>query len=89
MAQAYRAVGFQNQFDHVVRHCSSKHGICDRTGVPHQVLTGKDQDGIFRTLKAQPYPVTLCSRWASACLACDASAYVGKLSKLWGYSNKE
>ena len=35
-------------------------GLCRRTGLPHQQLSGKDEDGVFWTKVAEPYPAKLC-----------------------------
>ena len=47
-----------------LRHCSSRRGICARTGICHQQLQGT-QGGQFLTMLAQPYPHRLCQRLAT------------------------
>ena len=47
------------------RLCSSRQGLCCKTGKPHQILTGKHPDrNIFWTSIAEPYPPALCALWA-------------------------
>eukprot|EP00438_Fugacium_kawagutii_P025701 Skav229292 [mRNA] locus=scaffold544:93746:94408:+ [translate_table: standard] len=41
------------------RFCSGTHGVCSASGLRHTILQGKNKDGIFRTLIAQPYPKSL------------------------------
>ena len=48
----------------VAARCSSKRGICDRTGRKHEVLQGKVASGVNKTLIAEPYPVRLCTSLA-------------------------
>ena len=48
----------------LTRTCQGKHGICNRTSRPHQLLTGTGPGNIPWTLVAQPYPKQLCSQIA-------------------------
>ena len=41
--------------------CTGVNGYCSKSKRPHIPLTGRDTDGIFWTLKAQPYPLTFSS----------------------------
>ena len=50
---------------YAVRRCAAAPGICSRTGLRHQHLEGI-VNGQFRTLAAQPYPLGLCRRLATA-----------------------
>ena len=46
------------------KQCSTLHGLCSRTQRPHFALTGTDENNIFWTLRAQPYPHELCQKVA-------------------------
>ncbi len=49
------------------KRCSSKLGICSRTGKPHMILSGSDPvSHLLWTVIAQPYPCKLCSEFAKA-----------------------
>lgn len=50
------------------KQCHSHRGRCSRTKRPHIPLVGVDADGLFMTLKAQPYPWAMCSQLAK-CVA--------------------
>ena len=39
-------------------------GMCSRTLKRHVVLQGVDSDGVVMTLRAQPYPLSLCAALA-------------------------
>ena len=41
------------------RQCAGKHGACSATQQFHVLLQGKNVQGIFKTLIAQPYPVSM------------------------------
>lgn len=41
------------------RQCAGKHGACSATQQFHVLLQGKNAQGIFKTLIAQPYPVSM------------------------------
>ena len=41
--------------------CRGK-GLCTRTNLPHVILSGTDDKGVCLTLKAQPYPISLCNQ---------------------------
>jgi hypothetical protein len=47
------------------KQCSTLHGLCSRTQRPHFALTGTDENNIFWTLRAQPYPHELCQKVAA------------------------
>lgn len=47
------------------RRCAGKRGVCSRTQQRHEQLVGTS-GGKFKTLIAQPYPVSLCARVATA-----------------------
>lgn len=49
----------------VSRICTSKKGICSRTHRPHFALSGTDENNVFWTLRAQPYPRALCREVAA------------------------
>ena len=59
----------------VFQRCAG-HGICSFTGKPHVQLVGQ-QDGIFMTLIAQPYPSLLCAK-LSGCLSSAVSYHKAK-----------
>ena len=42
--------------------CSGK--LCQETGLPHAILTGKNEYGVFRTAAASAYPVKLAKEVA-------------------------
>lgn len=46
------------------RLCTGTHGVCSASGLRHTILQGKNKDGIFRTLIAQPYPKALVRHMA-------------------------
>ena len=37
------------------RVCRTR-GVCSRTGKPHEILSGKDETGVFKTFRAESYP---------------------------------
>ena len=43
----------------VNKQCDTHYGFCSRTSRPHVRLAGTDHDGVFLTLRAQPYPDAL------------------------------
>ncbi|CAE8613014.1 unnamed protein product [Polarella glacialis] len=43
-----------------VKQCHSFSGICSATHKKHINLQGTDSNGVFWTLRAQPYPKQLC-----------------------------
>ena len=45
--------------------CKGSHGICSATLSKHVILQGRNRDGVFRTLIAQPYPSKLVQHMAS------------------------
>lgn len=45
--------------------CNSSNNICSSTKKPHIRLTGVDHNGVFLTLKAQPYPRAFCQQVAN------------------------
>jgi hypothetical protein len=45
--------------------CRSSSNICSNTLQPHVRLTGVDDNGVFMTLKAQPYPLEFCKAVAN------------------------
>ena len=49
----------------ISRNCSSSNGVCSRTKRPHFPLTGTDENNVFWTLRAQPYPRQLCQAVAA------------------------
>ena len=64
-----------------LRQCSSRRGICARTGACHQQLQGT-QGGQFLTMLAQPYPHRLCQRLAT----CFHAAVMQRASEgLWQF----
>jgi len=44
----------------VIRRCTGRRGVCARTGMPHEVLRGKDGKGVFKTARASAYPFEFC-----------------------------
>ena len=68
--------------DDIAGTCSSKGGICDRTGKAHIQLAGA-QNGVLRTKLAEPYPPRLCRRLAqafSSAVCCRACAPMRRLA---------
>lgn len=53
------------QLDELNLRCQGKHNICSRSNRPHFALKGRDAAGVFWTLRAQPYPWSLTSKFAS------------------------
>ena len=51
-----------------LRRCGAGH-LCTRTGLPHVPLTGKTNDGMFKTRAAQAYPSGLASDIAAVILS--------------------
>ena len=45
--------------------CNGIYNICSRSNRPHFALSGRDAAGVFWTLRAQPYPWSLASKFAS------------------------
>ena len=50
----------------LLRSCCTKHGRCSASGCRHVILQGRDAQGVFLTLRAQPYPKPLCRDLAEA-----------------------
>ena len=48
-------------FSSLAKQCTPSKGRCCRTNRPHIRLTGVDHDGVFLTLRAQPYPIALAT----------------------------
>ena len=42
--------------------CKSSNNVCSLSKQPHVRLTGVDQNGVFKTLLAQPYPRDFCAK---------------------------
>lgn len=53
----YNHIGFHS----LEKCCNSNKGICSRTHCPHIRLAGADDQGVFLTLRAQPYPTLLAA----------------------------
>ena len=51
-----------------LRVCTG-HGICSRTGLPHEQLTRLDANGQWSTSKAQVYPLGVCRALAEQAVA--------------------
>ena len=64
------------------KHCSSKGGVCDRSGKRHHILEGKCGTK-FWTAIAEPYPATLCYRLVTCFSNLIASRTVSKLESLF------
>ena len=47
------------------RRCISNNNTCERTSRPHIPLQGRDAEGVFLTLRAQPYPWALANDFAN------------------------
>ena len=47
------------------KRCSGTHLKCSRSKRPHRALTGTDSNGVFWTLRAQPYPWPLVSKFGA------------------------
>jgi len=39
-------------------------GVCERSGLAHFKLEGRDESGAFYTKRAEPYPYKLCHKLA-------------------------
>ena len=50
--------------------CSGSHGKCSATGERHFVLQGRNSEGAFYTLIAQPHPAGLCKHIATVLSQC-------------------
>ena len=55
---------------------------CRRTGLPHQVLSGTNAQGVFRTKIAEPYPPALCRRIARSFIDEQARARAAQFQHL-------
>ena len=44
----------------ILRCCATRNGRCSATHKRHITLSGKDSQGVYWTLRAQPYPKALC-----------------------------
>ena len=57
-----KATGFAtcNMPTHGFARCCRGRKVCDNTGKPHVVLKGQNDQGVFWTLIAEPYPELLC-----------------------------
>ena len=53
-------------FQPFCRVCTGR-GQCSRTSLPHQILKGQREDGVFWTLVAEPYPEIFCRCMARCC----------------------
>ena len=62
--------------EHLSLLCSSRGGICSRTGKPHVKLEGWDKvRKVRRTKLAEPYPKPLCKKfWDLVCASADDAA---------------
>ena len=45
--------------------CMGSHLRCSRSKRPHRALKGTDSNGVFWTLRAQPYPWQLAQKFAA------------------------
>ena len=61
----FRVANFQAS-SIVQRQCTGRGGRCSASGKKHIILQGQDSQGVFWTLRAQPYPMQLCERLAQA-----------------------
>ena len=66
----------------IARKCSSRKGVCDRTGHRHVQLQGTASCGKLLTKLAEPYPAKLCKLLASSFSAALCSGVVRRLRKL-------
>ena len=48
--------------------CAGTFLRCSNTKRPHVPLTGRDADGVFMTLRAQPYPLPMTGAFAQLAL---------------------
>ena len=64
--------------------CNGPTGVCQRTGLTHTILQGKDPDkpNQFLTLSAQPYPRMLCIQLAKSCVQASTIHFSNKINKL-------
>ena len=53
-------------FSGLQKRCNPQKGKCSRTLRPHLLLQGQDSAGIFKTLRAQPYPVAFARAVATS-----------------------
>eukprot|EP00972_Heterocapsa_arctica_P064315 9491131-Heterocapsa_arctica.AAC.1 len=75
-----RFISYGVDLSRVARMCSSKKGICSRTGKPHIPLCGV-RAGVFMTHVAEPYPATLSNALALCFHDALAARAVNTLSR--------
>ena len=63
------------------RLCKSSGGKCSRTGEPHRILEGTNEQDIFWTAVAEPYPPRLCQQLVNS----FADALVTSTAKMQRY----
>ena len=66
--------------DALRRVCSSRQGICDCSGRPHQIIQGiHPTKKVFWSSIAEPYPTPLCRAWAKMFQNARAVIEIGNL----------
>ena len=65
-----------------IRSLGAAPGLCRRTGLPHQQLSGVNDAGVFWTKIAEPYPTKLCYLVASAIVNFEVSETAKGIWKL-------
>ena len=65
--------------ERINRRCIVKHGRCEHSGKPHQVLEGSGPKGVAWTSIASPYPNRLCVEYALAAKIHFQTRFIRKL----------
>ena len=67
-----------------LRCCNPVRGRCSASGTHHIILQGRDAQGMFWTLRAQPYPPSLCRTLADAVASASLSRKCGQSTSASG-----